>query len=263
VRFNPPADASQSGWLYLEAQSGRVADVLEPGLIVQQRDAAGAWQDVSRVLPRDRFSTHVVAGLTSDEVRLVFVGNHAITALGRIHPTGTPSLQRLDVASVVHSRLGALGPEFLSASGAGMTLAARDTVELAFEPPTQSTSDTRDWFIVLTGASTSGGVVASRALPAPSDFPDRLMLGTPRPNPFARNTQLRLGLPQSANVRVEVFDLAGRRVATLADGRMSAGWHNVQWGGADRSGGKVAAGIYLCRIVAGRERAERKMVVMP
>lgn len=162
-------------------------------------------------------------------------------------------------------RLGALDPAVLGDGGSGLDLMPRDTVEVAFDLPASQPTDTRDWFLQLTGTSTTGSVLAARATPAgpTGDLPASLRLEAPSPNPFSNGTRLRLGLPQAAMVQVEVFDLAGRRVATVVHERLSAGWHELSWNGQSRAGGHVEAGIYVCRLVAAGRTFERKVVCLP
>ena len=117
----------------------------------------------------------------------------------------------------------------------------------------------------LLGTNAAGSVLAARAQPSGSHdaLPARLTFEAPRPNPFFGQTRLRLGLPQATMVEVDVFDLAGRRIAMVARERLAAGWHDIVWNGQSRSGSRVAAGIYVCRLVAGEHKADRKLVVMP
>jgi flagellar hook assembly protein FlgD len=63
-------------------------------------------------------------------------------------------------------------------------------------------------------------------------------------------------------VRVEVYNIAGQRVKTLADGKLGAGYHQVTWKGANDNGLKVAAGVYLVRMVTPEFNATRKMTVI-
>jgi hypothetical protein len=55
ISLQPAVTGDSAGTLYLVAQAGRIADVVEPGLRILQRDASGAWTEVARVLPRPRF----------------------------------------------------------------------------------------------------------------------------------------------------------------------------------------------------------------
>lgn len=82
------------------------------------------------------------------------------------------------------------------------------------------------------------------------------------PNPFNPATTIRFSLAAESAVRLDVFDVTGRLVRTLADGRLAAGAHAVAWDGRDRRGGRVASGIYLYRLITPAERAERKMVLL-
>jgi hypothetical protein len=78
--------------------------------------------------------------------------------------------------------------------------------------------------------------------------PTRLELLPSAPNPFAQTARLRYRLPEPAQVRLEVFDLLGRRVAMLVDGERPAGPHEVQLDGS-----QLAAGPYFVRLTAGAE----------
>ena len=75
--------------------------------------------------------------------------------------------------------------------------------------------------------------------------PERLALSPSYPNPFASATTLRYSLPRAADVRLEVFDALGRRIATLAAGEQAAGTHEVTWEARD-----LASGVYIARLVA-------------
>jgi hypothetical protein len=66
------------------------------------------------------------------------------------------------------------------------------------------------------------------------------------PNPVSASARLRYELPEATAVRLQVFDLLGRRVATLADGEQAAGRHEVSWQSAG-----LASGTYFVRLQAG------------
>ncbi|HEX5132646.1 MAG TPA: FlgD immunoglobulin-like domain containing protein, partial [Candidatus Krumholzibacteria bacterium] len=82
------------------------------------------------------------------------------------------------------------------------------------------------------------------------------------PNPFAAQTTVSYTLPERGNVEVSVYDVAGRRVATIFSGERSAGDHAVEWNGVGDNGERVGAGIYFCRIEAGTRSVTRKMLVV-
>lgn len=65
------------------------------------------------------------------------------------------------------------------------------------------------------------------------------------PNPFNSGTQVRYQVPAVSTVTLVVYDVLGRRVATLAEGRISAGSHVAEFDGTG-----LASGVYLCRLEA-------------
>ena len=79
--------------------------------------------------------------------------------------------------------------------------------------------------------------------------PDEYRLHPNVPNPFNPRTEIRFDLPESvAGLGLWIHDVAGRRVATLAEGPHDAGIHRVVWNGEDDLGRPVASGVYLYRL---------------
>jgi len=68
------------------------------------------------------------------------------------------------------------------------------------------------------------------------------------PNPFNPSTTLNFELDRAGGVELEVFDVAGRRVRTLARGGFPAGTHAVAWDGCDGEGSALPSGVYLVRL---------------
>jgi DNA/RNA endonuclease YhcR with UshA esterase domain len=77
------------------------------------------------------------------------------------------------------------------------------------------------------------------------------------PNPFNPATQLAFQLDRAARVRLEVFNLAGQRVARLVDGPRAAGAHRVTFGGAG-----LASGVYVARLEAEGRSDEMKLLLL-
>jgi len=78
------------------------------------------------------------------------------------------------------------------------------------------------------------------------------------PNPFNPTLSLRFELDREALVSLEIFDLAGRRVATLVHDRLSEGSHRLTWQAEDQ-----ASGIYLARLrVDGAPTGSEKLVLL-
>jgi hypothetical protein len=80
------------------------------------------------------------------------------------------------------------------------------------------------------------------------------------PNPFNPSTTIRFELPRPSDVRLSVYDVSGRLVAVLVDGKLDPGGHEVAWRGRDSTGAPVASGVYFCRMEAGDFRGTIKMV---
>jgi hypothetical protein len=90
-----------------------------------------------------------------------------------------------------------------------------------------------------------------------TDLPAGFILSQNYPNPFNPSTVIRFGLPETADVRIEVYDLAGRRVAVLTDGSRTAGWHTVTF-----EGSALSSGVYVYRLQAGDFVQSRKLVLL-
>ena len=81
--------------------------------------------------------------------------------------------------------------------------------------------------------------------------PETLRLAGNYPNPFGGRTTIEFALPERADVRLTVYDVMGRRVATLADESRAPGRHQVTWNGRGNGGGRLSSGVYLVRLQAG------------
>jgi hypothetical protein len=82
------------------------------------------------------------------------------------------------------------------------------------------------------------------------------------PNPFNPQTVIRFYLPEAQEISLEVYDVAGERVARLAEGKREKGYHEVTWDGRSGAGTVCSAGVYFSRLVAGKSTISRKMVIM-
>ncbi len=96
----------------------------------------------------------------------------------------------------------------------------------------------------------------------PPGAPLELRVYPAAPNPFAGLTSLAFDLPDERHCRVNVFDLAGAHVATLADGRFGAGHHRLEWRTRDARGRSAGPGLYLLRVELGAHVETRKLVIL-
>ncbi len=99
---------------------------------------------------------------------------------------------------------------------------------------------------------------AASTTATPVVLPTVLRFDAPRPNPMSDEAWFGFDLPREAPVALEIFDLAGRRVATIASGHQPPGHYQLRWTGTDESGGRVQAGLYFVRFATpGLHRVER------
>jgi len=87
--------------------------------------------------------------------------------------------------------------------------------------------------------------------------PTEYSLGPNYPNPFNPSTTIEFGLPVSGSVELQVYDLLGRRVATLVKGNLAAGRHTTVF---DAS--RLSSGMYIYRLVANGTVMSKKMTLV-
>ena len=79
----------------------------------------------------------------------------------------------------------------------------------------------------------------------PCPLPQHFTLSQNFPNPFNNSTLIRFELPQSGEVELAIYNLAGQQVAKLVEGVREAGTYTIRWDGKDDSGKELASGVYL------------------
>lgn len=109
----------------------------------------------------------------------------------------------------------------------------------------------------LRQVDTDGSETLSRTVTVRRGAPEKLALQAPFPNPAARQATLRFAVPEATIVQIGVYDLLGRQVATVAEGRLEAGRHERRL-----DTGAWATGTYFLRLEAGAEVRTRKLTVL-
>jgi hypothetical protein len=82
------------------------------------------------------------------------------------------------------------------------------------------------------------------------------------PNPFNPLTMIGFYLPEDCNVTLDVYDVAGRKIAVLLDGMKAAGSHAIHWEGRNATGDPVSSGVYFYRLTADGESVTKKMILL-
>ena len=105
----------------------------------------------------------------------------------------------------------------------------------------------------------SFGISLTRIIPTSSEVERayEFSLNQNYPNPFNPATKIQFTLPETMDVRLDVYNIAGQRVATLVNEQREAGAHTVEFDGT-----RVASGVYIYRIQAGSFVQTRKMTLI-
>jgi hypothetical protein len=120
------------------------------------------------------------------------------------------------------------------------------------------------------GFSTSGDFMATYPVVGQSQFtlsvygtlaaveddvlPERLTLHSAYPNPFNPSTLIRFDLSNADMVSLDIFDIAGKQVASLISEYMIPGSHQINW-----NPGNLSSGLYLVNLVVGTETFNQKI----
>ena len=82
------------------------------------------------------------------------------------------------------------------------------------------------------------------------------------PNPFNPETTIHFDMPASGAAKLEIYNVKGQCVKTLADGNHDFGRHSYVWNGTDNTGNNVSSGIYFYRLTANGRSESRKMMLL-
>jgi len=90
-----------------------------------------------------------------------------------------------------------------------------------------------------------------------SGMPSHYSLRGNYPNPFNASTIIKYDLPVFSDVRIDIFDMLGRKVETWIDESQPAGYHQIVWDGSGQS-----SGVYFYKIQAGEYSQTRRMLLL-
>lgn len=228
---------------------------------------------------------HAASSLDSSAVQTassVDFGDHPINGFGnmpvRVHNQGYDALQAqlsVTAANIVggdgrFSIVGGFSPALLAGTGqtwsvhfndVGATMDQEYTATLTFSSADEA----------LPGAAAASDLVVSlRAKPATGttgvpgrDLPQTLAFYPPHPNPLTRDVVFAYDLPTAAPVSLAIFDLSGRRVASLVSGTQEADRYQVRWNAVSEFGSGVPAGLYFARFTTPGLSRIARLIVLP
>jgi hypothetical protein len=92
--------------------------------------------------------------------------------------------------------------------------------------------------------------------------PAKFDVGQNAPNPFNPATTIAYALPEAADVKVDIYDVKGTRVAQLVNEHKPAGFHRVTWHGLDDTGVAAPSGVYFYKVRAGKHAMQKRMLLL-
>jgi hypothetical protein len=93
-------------------------------------------------------------------------------------------------------------------------------------------------------------------------LPDKLTLYPNAPNPFNAATEISFSIPADSDVKLEIFDITGRTVRSLVNGKADAGYHRVVWDGLSDNSRELPSGIYFAVLKVGQTSAKQKLLMI-
>ncbi|MEM1043558.1 MAG: T9SS type A sorting domain-containing protein [Bacteroidota bacterium] len=234
------------------------------------RNAGSSWTDITTGLP-DRFVTDIAIDPSDDQVAWVTLGGFGT---GHVYKTEDAGQTWTDVSGTLPDA---------PAEAVAFDPLRPGTVYIGNDVGVFETNDAGTTWNAFTAGlpeavlvmdlvysaadrtlqvATHGNGMYRRALPPavasePTVGPQDFRLLAVAPNPFRASTTLAYELDRSAEVRLEVFDAAGRRVALLDQGSKESGAHRVRFDAAE-----LAAGVYVARLTAGGRTASRSLTLV-
>ena len=282
---NPSRVTDLNGVIEADSTNGRLTWDVEPMEIeMGEFYGGGGWSKYGNVVSAAVKMRHNV-DLSDFQIDAVAPENYIISGIG----LGDGVSVELVPGGFNRRRLvPALGAEFPATGTAYRTLAT-----ISYRPASGCTSGTRvvgtvvytnrimidtDGHYLHTVGNNSASLSAICGTPIdppmdtlpviPADrkpdagLPDVFALHANYPNPFNPSTSIQFDLPSPCHVTLDIFNIAGQKVATVADRAYEAGFHTVEWDGRTSGGQQVASGIYLYRIAAGDFVETRKMMLL-
>ncbi len=133
----------------------------------------------------------------------------------------------------------------------------RVVAEISFQPKGNASLSLSDVALYGLRAEVVDARWIDGILKAGVGLPMQFALQQNYPNPFNAITEIKYALPKDCLVRLEVYNVVGQRVATLADGKQKAGYKVAKW-----QASSFSSGIYFYTLRAGDFVQTRKMILL-
>ncbi len=111
------------------------------------------------------------------------------------------------------------------------------------------------------GGVTVMDIIENPASADPASGAKDLALTLLSKNPVRGSCAFSYSIPRSGRVHLHVFDVVGRRVASIVDADLDAGRHQVSWDGRDQAGNRVASGVYYLALTFDGAQSRKEVVI--
>lgn len=231
------------------------------GIRIETPDGSGGWRSIAHLHPREFSDESLVDSTAHGQLRVIFLARHRLRFVGRIlNACPAESLKALALLEARHTRLGNVIAAVHSIDGVTAPLINGDTLSLSFASIPLGAGRVRDYVFQSHGVYTSVAATSQEASSAHA--PLALQLTQEITDPARQEITVNFVLPQAGRVRMDIFDVQGRRVRELVDRDFAKGDHTIQWDQLDDSGSRTGSGIYLCRLVASGSEIRRKLILL-
>ncbi len=165
------------------------------------------------------------------------------------------TVEPCSLTSSIHSKYGEVEQKLLVSDQDYEELLPGDTIRFEFTvPPKLEPGWVRDFVFVSNGYYITDGDGGSQS--AYSNIPLVHSLSL-YPNPARNDMTIRFGIPREEKVSLRIYDVSGREVKTLVDGRLEAGYHTIRLDSKN-----LPSGIYFARLVTNNYELTKKLVLM-
>ena len=111
--------------------------------------------------------------------------------------------------------------------------------------------------LAITYNVTSSPIVITGITNGNGSIPTEYAMTQNYPNPFNPATRISYQLPEAGNVKITVFDISGKQIATLVNGQQNAGFYDINFDGS-----RFASGVYFYKLEAGNFVETKKMLLI-
>ena len=82
------------------------------------------------------------------------------------------------------------------------------------------------------------------------------------PNPFNPNINIEFSVPYNSYINLNIYDISGKKVKSLINNNMDAGYININWDGINDSGAEISSGIYFVLLEMNNQRFINKVTML-